>query len=93
MKDVIILEKTREKKGQLVMENKIKRAEVAKMSGPIYFNSQYIQAIKNADIDAAKDLTLTSVKKYWKRAGQIKKKVNGLHKDWISVLTVFVKYF
>lgn len=38
-------------------------------------------AISNVDIDAARDLGLTGIKKYWKRAGQIKKKVNGLYRD------------
>ena len=37
--------------------------------------------ISNVDIDATRDLGLTSIKKYWKLIGQIKKEVNGLHKD------------
>lgn len=58
----------------------------------IDFNNKYIQAISNADIDAAKNLGLTSVKKYKKHAGQIKEKVNGLYRNWLLAFALFLKY-
>lgn len=42
MKDMIISEKTGEKKRQLVVENAIKQAQVTKMSSPIDLNSKYM---------------------------------------------------
>lgn len=93
MKDVIILEKTREKERQLVVRNAIKQAKVAKMSNSINFDSKYMQVINNIDIDAAKDLGLTGVKKYLKRTSQIKVKVNWLYRNQILVLAIFIKHF
>ncbi len=43
-------------------------------------------------MDAVRDLRLTSIKKYWRCAGQIQDKVDWLHKDWIPTLGAFVKY-
>lgn len=56
-------------------------------------NGKYIWAINNADIDVARDLGPTNIKKYWRRISQIKKEVNRQYRDWIPVLTVFVKQF
>ena len=83
MKDVIISKKALEKEGQLVVRNadKIALAEVGRTSSPIDLDGKYIWAISNVDIDAARDLGLTDIKKYWKLAGQIEKKVNGLYRD------------
>ncbi len=81
MKDVILVIK---KGGELLaMENvdKIAIAEVAKVASTIDFRSKHGWAISNADIDAAEDLGLTSIKKYWRCAGQIQDKVDLLHKD------------
>ena len=47
--------------------------------------------MSNADLDAAKELGLTSIKKYWRRAGQVKMELDWLH-DWISVLAIFVRH-
>ena len=46
----------------------------------------------NVEIDAARDLGLTAIKKYWGLAGQIEKKVNGLYRDSISALAAFMTY-
>ena len=83
MKDVIISKKTLEKEGQLVVRNanKIALAEVRRTSSPMDLDGKYMWAISNVDIDAARDLGLTNIKKHWKLAGQIEKEVNGLHKD------------
>ena len=35
--------------------------------------------ISNADLDAAKELELTSINKYWRRAGQVEIKLDWLH--------------
>lgn len=43
--------------------------------------SKYIRAINNVNINAVRDLGLTSIKKHQKLASQIKKKVNRLYKD------------
>ena len=48
--------------------------------------------MSNVNIDTARDLGLTGIKKYWKLAGQIEKKVDGLHRDWIPALAAFVKH-
>lgn len=92
IKYVIILEKTRQKEEQLLIENVIKRAEVAKMLSLIDLDSKYMWAISNVDIDTTRNLGLTGVKKYWRRTSQIKEEVNGIYKDQISELAVFVKH-
>lgn len=46
-------------------------------------NNKYIQAISNVNMDVTKNLKLTNMKKYWRCAGQIKKKVNKLYKNQI----------
>ena len=83
MKDVIISKKALKKEGQLVVRNvdKIALAEVGRTSSPIDLDGKYMWAISNVDIDAARDLGLTGIKKHWRLAGQIEKEVNGLHRD------------
>ena len=83
MKDVIIPEKAQEKEKQLAIRNvdKIAQVEVARTSRPMDLDGKYIWAINNIDIEAVRDLRLTSIKKYWRLAGQIKKEVNGLYRD------------
>ncbi len=69
MKDVILVaERGRE---LLAMENADKTAiaEVAKMSSAIDLGSKHSWAISNADMDVARDLGLTSIKKYWRHTG------------------------
>ena len=61
--------------------DKIAHAEVAKKSSPIDFDGKYMGTISNVNIDTARNLKLTGIKKYWKLAGQIEKKVNRLYKD------------
>ena len=94
MKDVIISKKALEKEGQLVVRNadKIVLAEVGKTSSPMDLDGKYMWVISNVDIDAARDLGLTGIKKHWRLAGQIEKEVNGLHRDWIPALAAFVKH-
>ena len=55
-------------------------------------DSKYMWAISNVDIDAARNLELIGIKKHWRLTGQIEKKVNGLHKDWILAFAAFVKH-
>ena len=83
MKDVIISKKALEKEGQLVVRNadKIALAEVGRTSSPMDLDGKYMWAISNVDIDAARDLGLTGIKKHWRLAGQIEKEVNRLHRD------------
>ena len=47
----------------------------------INLDSKYMWAIKNVDINAAKDLRLTGIKKHWRLAVQIEKEINEIHKD------------
>lgn len=67
--------------------------KVAKVPSVINLGSKYSQIINNADKDVAKDLRLTSIKKYQRYANQIHVKVDRLHKDQIPTLGTFVKYF
>ncbi len=64
MKDVILVVERGEE--LLVMENADKTAiaEVVKMSSAIDLRSKHSWAISNANMDAAKDLRLTGIKKY-----------------------------
>lgn len=77
----------------LAIENvdKTAIAEVAKVSSIINLKSKYNQAISIADMDAAKDQRLTSIKKYWRSASQIHDKVDLLYKDQIPILRAFIK--
>ncbi len=63
------------KKGRklLTIENTEKTAivEVTKVLSDIDLGSKHSWAISNADMDAARDLGLTSIRKYWRCAGQI----------------------
>ncbi len=43
------------------------------------------------NLDAAKELGLTGIKKYWRCTGQIKIELDWLH-DWILVLIIFVMH-
>ncbi len=47
--------------------------------------------MSNVDIDAAKELGLTRVQKYWRRAGQVEMELDWLH-DWIPALATFVRH-
>lgn len=65
---VAVAKKGRKNEKQLAMENllyKTAMAEVAKVSNVINLGVQYSQAISNIDIDIARDLGLTRIKKYW----------------------------
>ena len=95
MKDVIISKKALEKEGQLVVRNadKIALAEVRSALSLMDLDGKYMWAISNVDIDAARDLGLTGIKKHWRLAGQIEKEVNGLYRDCIPALVAFVKHF
>ena len=94
IKNVIISKRALEKEGQLVVKNadKIVLAKVRRTSSLMDLDGKYIWAISNVDIDAARDLGLTGMKKHWRLAGQIEKEVNGLHRDWIPALAAFVKH-
>ena len=83
MKDVIILKKALKKEGQLVVRNanKIALAEFGRTLSPMDLDGKYMWAISNVDIDAARDLGLTGIKKHWRLAGLIEKEVNRLHKN------------
>ena len=65
IKDVIIEEKARKKEGLSEgIVNTTMPAEVARASSPVDLTRKYMWVISNANIDAAKKLGLTSIKKY-----------------------------
>ncbi len=81
---VVVAEKGRKNKKQLVMENlldKTAMAKVAKVLIVIDLGSKYSWAISDIDINIARDLGLTDIKKYWRYASQIQAKVDWLYKD------------
>ncbi len=92
MKDVIILEKAREDKmlSESIADTTAP-AEVGRVSSPVDLVGRYNWAMSDADLDAAKELGLTGIKKYWRRAGQVEMQLEWLH-DWIPVLTTFVRH-
>ena len=47
--------------------------------------------MSNTDIDAAKKLGLTGIKKYWRRTRQVEIELDRLH-DWIPALEIFVRH-
>ena len=47
--------------------------------------------MSNNDLDKIKELELTDIKKYWRRASQVEIELNGLH-DWILVPAIFVRH-
>ena len=92
MKDMIILEKAREKK--MLSEstaNTTVSAEVAWVLSPINFAGRYNWTISNTDLDTAKELGLISIKKYWRYASKVAIELDWLH-DWILALATFIKY-
>ena len=72
MKDVIILEKTKEKEELSEGIAAITAlAEVARASSSVDIVGRYKWAISDADLDKTNELGLTSIKKYWRRAGHV----------------------
>ncbi len=65
MKDVIILEKAREDKmlSESIADT-IVPAELARVSSHVDLVGRYNWAMSDADLDAAKELGLTGIKKY-----------------------------
>ena len=92
IKDVIIEEKAREK--EELSESIVDTTAPAKMiqaSSFVDLAEKYMWAISNANLDAAKELGLIGIKKYWRYARQVEIELDWLH-DWISVLATFVKH-
>ncbi len=47
--------------------------------------------MSNADLNVARELRQTSIRKYGKHTSQVETKLDWLH-DWILVLAIFVKH-
>ncbi len=80
MKGVIISEKAREEK--MLPESitdTTAPAEVARVLTPVDLARRYNWAMSNADLDVAKELGLTGIKKYWRRTGQVEMELDWLH--------------
>ena len=65
MKDVIITKKVREKKKLFEgIADTTALAEIAQATGCVDLAERYMWAMSNANLDAAKELGLTGIKKY-----------------------------
>ena len=90
MKDVIISEKAR--KEEILSEsiaNMTAPAEMAQVLSLIDFAGRYNWVMSDVDLDIAKELGLTGIKKYWRYIGQVEMELNGLY-DWIPALATLV---
>ena len=92
MKVIIMSEKAR-KKEKLSESTAVTTApaEVARASNFVNLAWRYKWAISNTDMNVAKKLGLTGVKKYWKRASQVEMELDWLY-DWIPTLATFVRH-
>ena len=92
MKDVIIKEKAMKKERLLEsITDTTAPAEVAQALSLIDLAGKYIWVMSNANMDAAKKLGLTDIKKYRRRAGQVERELDWLY-DWIPALATFVRH-
>ena len=92
MKDVISKEKAREKEGlSKSIAHTTALAEVAQALGLIDLAGKYMWAISNANLEPAKILGLTGIKKYWRRAEQVEIKLDWLY-DWILTPAPFLRH-
>ncbi len=92
MKDVIISKKVRE--DELLSESIVDTtalAEVARVSSPVDLVGRYNWAMSDADLDVAKELRLTDIKKYWRRADPVEMELDWLY-NWFPTLATFVRY-
>ena len=92
MKDVIILEKAREKKMLLEsIANTTAPAKVAQLLSLIDLARRYNWAMSDAELDAAKKQGLNGIKKYSRCAGQVEMELDWLH-NWFLALAIFVRH-
>ena len=92
IKNIIILEKTREKEELLEgSADTTTLAEITRLLSPIHLAWRYGWPMRKADIEAAMKLGLTEVTNYWKQVGQVEMELDWLH-DWISALVIFVRH-
>lgn len=92
MKDVVSLEKARGKKK--LLEDTIDittSAELAQVSSPVNLTSRYKQAMSNPEINVAKELRLTGIKKYQRYTSQVEIELDWLH-DQIPAFAIFVRH-
>ncbi len=80
MKDVIISEKAKEDEMlSKSITDTTAPAEVAWVLSPVDRVGRYNWAMNDTDLDAAKELGLTGIKKYWRRTGQVEIELDWLH--------------
>ena len=80
MKNIIILEKTKEKKKLSNFFIDITAvAEVIQILSSVDFAWKYRWAMNKADIDKAKKLEQTGIKKYWRYINQVEIELNWLY--------------
>lgn len=79
---IAVTERGKEIQGLLAEKiDKVAIAKVAKVASAIDIGNKYRQAISNDDMDAARDLGLTGVKKEWRCVGQIQAEIDWLYKN------------
>lgn len=71
--------------------NTITQAKMAQTSSLVNITGRYKQKINNIDLNAAKKLGLTGVKKYQRCIGQFEIKLDWLYNQ-ILVLAIFVRH-
>lgn len=67
--------------------------EVARLLTAIDIGSKYKGVINSIEMDTARDLVLTGIKKSWRCTGKIQAKGDWLHKDSIFTLEAYVQHF
>lgn len=93
MKDMIISKEVKDEE-KMLSENIMDTTALAEVAQVLSFNDlarRYQQVINNADLNIVKELELTGIKKYERRASQDEIKLDWLH-DQIFTLIIFVKY-
>lgn len=92
MKDVIILEKVREKKklSKSIIDTTA-QAKLAWTLSLVDLARRYKWAMSNVNLDVTKELGLTGIQKYQRCVDQVKMELDWLH-DWIFAQTTFVKH-
>lgn len=92
MKDMIMIEKTREK--ERLFQSIVDSTTLAEVAQTLYLvdvPERYMYAISNVDLDVSMKQGLTGIKNYRKFVGQGEMKLDWLHEK-ILALAIFVRH-